>query len=187
LFDTKVVFNPDKYGWPWFGGTVSWVIPTAFALIALRKTCARPYAAPVLSRTARGSEMLADRMCPGGGWNAGNSVVFGVPLDPYVDATAIALLALAGGPNRPEVALSFRWLRAAAASCDSPSSLAWAVLALSAHSRRESAAERLVAKLLDKLGTAVLSSLEQLDSATLATACLALQPYTRSTALTIPL
>jgi hypothetical protein len=32
--------------------------------------------------------MLLDRMCPGGGWNAGNSVVYGVPLTPHIDATA---------------------------------------------------------------------------------------------------
>src|ERR1051326_2835180 len=35
--DRAVQFNPDKVGWPWFPGTVSWVIPTSFALIALKQ------------------------------------------------------------------------------------------------------------------------------------------------------
>lgn len=40
------------------------------------------------------SQVGLDRACPGGGWNAGNSVAFGVPLDPHPDFTAMALLAL---------------------------------------------------------------------------------------------
>src|SRR5688572_18010431 len=36
IADRKVQFDPDKHGWPWFSGTVSWVIPTAFALVALK-------------------------------------------------------------------------------------------------------------------------------------------------------
>ena len=41
-----------------------------------------------------GTAMLLDRACEGGGWNAGNSSVYGVPLRPQPDATAAALLAL---------------------------------------------------------------------------------------------
>ena len=33
--DRHVRFDPDKYGWPWFPDTVSWVVPTAFAVLAL--------------------------------------------------------------------------------------------------------------------------------------------------------
>ncbi len=36
--DRAVQFDPDKYGWPWFPDTVSWVIPTAFSLIALKQS-----------------------------------------------------------------------------------------------------------------------------------------------------
>ena len=45
-------------------------------------------------RIRLGTEMLLDRACPAGGWNAGNGVVLGSPLKPHIDPTAIALLAL---------------------------------------------------------------------------------------------
>ncbi len=47
--------------------------------------------------------MLLDRVCPGGGWNAGNGVVYGVALAPHPDDTAIALLARMG--QRKELAV----------------------------------------------------------------------------------
>ena len=31
-----------------------------------------------------GASMLLDRMCPGGGWNSGNGVAFGVALAPHI-------------------------------------------------------------------------------------------------------
>ena len=36
--DRHVRFDPDKYGWPWFPDTVSWVVPTAFSILALNQT-----------------------------------------------------------------------------------------------------------------------------------------------------
>ena len=35
--DRHVRFDPDKYGWPWFPDTVSWVVPTAFSILALNQ------------------------------------------------------------------------------------------------------------------------------------------------------
>ena len=37
LVDRQVRFDPDKFGWPWMPGSASWVIPTGFALIALKQ------------------------------------------------------------------------------------------------------------------------------------------------------
>ena len=42
-FDNKVQFDPAKFGWSWVSGTTSWVIPTAFALIALQQGRQRGY------------------------------------------------------------------------------------------------------------------------------------------------
>jgi hypothetical protein len=51
-------------------------------------------------------------MCPGGGWNAGNSVVYGVALAPHIDATSIALAGLRFHYHLPEVSQSCSWLLA---------------------------------------------------------------------------
>ena len=94
--DRQVRFDPTKYGWPWVPNTVSWVLPTSMALIALERAKRRGLVGgkEVETRLRLGAEMLLDRACVGGGWNAGNAVVYGVPLRPHIDATAIALAAL---------------------------------------------------------------------------------------------
>jgi hypothetical protein len=130
--DRAVQFNPDKYGWPWFSGTVSWVVPTAFSLIALEQSFPCCRTEQVSNRLRLGTEMLVDRMCPGGGWNAGNGIVFGSALKPHIDTTAIALLALTRDANST-AGQSLSWLRRASAECSSAYSLAWAVIAFLSH------------------------------------------------------
>ena len=76
--------------------------------------------------------MLLDRVCPGGGWNAGNAVVYGVPLRPHVDATAIALAALRAHHNLPIVRDSLAWILNRI-DCPSPYSLAWVIPAAAAY------------------------------------------------------
>ena len=79
--DRHVRFDPEKFGWPWFPETVSWVVPTAFAVLALNQLpCSCCGLEQVPFRVERGVEMLLDRVCPGGGWNAGNGVVYGYRL-----------------------------------------------------------------------------------------------------------
>lgn len=133
--DKRVQFDPTKYGWSWVLGTTSWVIPTAFSVIALRQAKSRGLnaTAGVVERIEMGVSMLLDRMCPGGGWNAGNGVAFGVPYSAYIDATAIALLALAGHEKEPGVQNSLVWMVNRLPECPSPYSLAWGILALAAY------------------------------------------------------
>jgi hypothetical protein len=87
--------------------------------------------------------MLSDRVCPQGGWNAGNGVVFGSPLQPHIDTTAIALLALTKG--NPASVQALNWLRQAFVECTSLYSLAWCAIALSVH--HDQALDQCVAKL----------------------------------------
>jgi hypothetical protein len=165
--DRHVRFDPDKFGWPWVPDTVSWVVPTAFAILALRQA---PCPCHGLERTAirveRGMQMLLDRACPGGGWNAGNGVVYDCPLAAHADDTAIALLALRHQPEEPFVRRSVAWLKEAATTLAAPWSLSWSILALAAH---DLAPQSLVALLLD------LHYLDRIeDNSSLALACLAL-------------
>jgi hypothetical protein len=130
--DRAVQFNPDKYGWPWFPGTVSWVIPTAFSLVTLRQSSPCCRTELVANRIQLGTDMLRDRACPQGGWNAGNGIVFGSPLTPHIDTTAIALLALTEGKDAA-VVQGLNWLRQACMDCSSAYSLAWSAIAFTVH------------------------------------------------------
>jgi hypothetical protein len=170
--DRHVRFDPDKYGWPWFPDTVSWVVPTAFAILALNQipcSCGGLERIPV--RVDCGIRMLFDRACPGGGWNAGNGVVYGCPMAPHVDDTAIALLALRDRDQHPVVQSAVQYLERVAPTLTAPWSLAWSILALAAHRRR-------IASLHDSLSA--LSDLSRTeDTGALALACLALD-YSRA-------
>jgi hypothetical protein len=168
--DRNVQFNPDKYGWPWFPGTLSWVIPTALSLLALRQTspCCRTKKAA--DRIRSGTEMLCDRACPGGGWNAGNGIVFGSPLRAYIDATAIALLALTEDSSAPTL-LALDWLRRASGECGSVYSLSWSLLALLAHGDQASS------ELFPRLATRLSSGRSTLDVETLSIAVIAVKAY----------
>jgi hypothetical protein len=141
--DRSVQFNPDKYGWPWFPGTVSWIIPTVFSVIALEQFTSSSPTEP-MNRIQLGKDMLRDRSCPQGGWNAGNGIVFGSALAPHIDTTAIALLALTNG-NDATVVQGLNWLRQACMDCSSAYSLAWSAIAFAVH--RDEALKHCIASL----------------------------------------
>jgi hypothetical protein len=119
--------------------------------------------------------MLLDRACPQGGWNAGNSVVFGVDLDPHPDFTAMALLALRNASPGHEALLrrSLNYLGTRLEESSSPYSLAWAVMALSAHGHQG------VDHLKNRLEHFAAAKLDKLPHRVLALAALALEdvPY----------
>ena len=134
ISDRQVRFDPTKYGWAWIPDTVSWVVPTSMALVALEraKKTGLIRSRELQDRLRLGVEMLLDRACPGGGWNAGNAVVYGVPLRPHVDATALALAALRFHHNVPIVRDSLTWILNRI-DCPSPYSLAWVIFAAAAY------------------------------------------------------
>ena len=134
--DRHVRFDPDKYGWPWFPETSSWVVPTSFAILALNQIpCSCGDFGHAAGRVKLGIEMLIDRACPSGGWNAGNGMVYGAPLSPHVDDTAVALLALSERKRHPLIQGGVLWLERTVQDLRSPWSMAWTVLALVAHGR----------------------------------------------------
>lgn len=165
--DRQVRFDSDKFGWPWQPDTNSWVVPTAFAILALEHLPLCWAGEHSEFRLQRGTEMLLDRVCPSGGWNAGNGVVYGAALAPHPDDTAVALLAL---KNRADESAAVRrslvWLEAKASKISAPWSLGWSALALAAHGR---CANRLLSCLAEQL-----RPLDIRDTATLAVLALAL-------------
>jgi hypothetical protein len=175
--DNHVEFDPAKYGWSWISGTTSWAIPTSFSLIALRQSKTRGLnrTADLDRRIKMGTSMLLDRMCPGGGWNAGNGAAFGVPYAPYIDATAVALLALGGRPKEPGVQASLAWLVNRLPRCPSPYSLAWGVLALAAHRDSSSEVNETLRRATTELTALIERAVGTDDICTLAACALALE------------
>lgn len=107
-------------GWSWVEETHSWVEPTALAVLALR--AGEKGGHPRISEAAA---MLMDRQLPGGGWNYGNTTVFGQELLPMPDATGLALCALSGTAERGSIVKSLEWGKAQARVIDTPFSLCW--------------------------------------------------------------
>ena len=166
--DRNVRFDPDKYGWPWVTGSASWVIPTAFSIIAIEQFTVCNRSEESEKRIHLGVEMLLDRACVDGGWNSGNSLVYGVPLRPHVEATAIALLALQDEQRTEMVQKSLSWLRQNAASVHSVSSLAWCILTLFVY-------QEPIGGIRNRLATIIGNGRDIRNNATLATAILALK------------
>jgi len=117
-------------GWPWIAGTHSWVEPTALSIIALRAEGLGNH-----PRVAQGTLVIIDRALPRGGWNYGNTLVFGHELRPQPGPTGLALLALAtgAGKGRPRlVDPAIEYLLQTLPSVRAPISLGWGVLGLRA-------------------------------------------------------
>ena len=165
-FDRQVRFDPTKSGWPWVEGTVSWVAPTSMAILAYG---AWGRSSP---RLAEAAAMLVDRACPKGGWNAGNSEVFGVPLEPHPDFTAMALLGLHRFRQRDEpiVKTSLDYLHDRLVTSESTYSLAWAALAMNAWNHEQAGA--IARRLEDRV---IARGPDRLSMRTLALAALALE------------
>ena len=98
------------HAWSWVKGTFSWVEPTSWCLLALKKS---PEPLEANERSARIDEaerLLFDRVCQTGGWNYGNSNMLGQQLHAHVPTTALALLALQDRREHPLVQKSLEYL-----------------------------------------------------------------------------
>jgi hypothetical protein len=114
-------------GWPWIVDTSPWLEPTAYCLMALRLAGFEGH-----ERTQEGRRLVMDRQLPAGGWNYGNTIVYGRELRPMPETTGLALQAIAGLASRQEVAKSIDYLRSQLPRLRTPLALAWAVLGLAA-------------------------------------------------------
>src|SRR5262245_6564953 len=96
--DLKIV------GWPWAENNFSWVEPTAWAVVALRR--AGPGSHP---RVYEGQRLLLARAHEEGGINYGNRRILGKFTEPMPGPTAIMLLALQGR-DEPRVGAAIAYL-----------------------------------------------------------------------------
>lgn len=132
----KAPHNDSYRGWGWTPRTSSWVEPTSFALIALSLSPIELLPTGTRRRRQLAEAMLRDRMCPGGGWNCGNPMIYGVPGDPLVIPTVWALVALRDEPERTENVLSLDWLEKNLESIEGPGSLALAQICIETYGRK---------------------------------------------------
>jgi hypothetical protein len=162
-----VRLNPDLIGWPWTADNSSWVEPTSYCLTALKKIRAQLPAERLEERVAQAELMIYDRMCDGGGWNYGNSEVYGEKLWPYPDTTALALIATQDRRERQENQLSLRLLKELALKADSGLALAWASVCFSLYGQDDAALKNSLAERFAK--TQFLGETKTLALAILAT------------------
>jgi hypothetical protein len=129
-------------GWPWLDGTFSWVEPTAWALLAVKRGAVVPTSASLAGRVEQAERLLANRACVRGGWNYGNAIVLGNELFPYVPTTAVALVAMQDKAAEPAVARSLAWLRQHRLAERSGIALALTQIALALHGAAAEDVER---------------------------------------------
>lgn len=133
--------NDSYYGWSWTPGTSSWVEPTSYALMLMQRIPEALLPEAARRRRRLATAMLIDRMCPGGGWNCGNPMVYGVPGQPQVGPTVWALLALKDQAAQAEVQQSINWLaensKSTRGSGLSPATLALTEIAMTAYGQSD--------------------------------------------------
>jgi len=112
-------------GWPWMPDTFSWIEPTCWCVLGLKKNGASPARS---ARIAEAEKLIVNRTCDAGGWNFGNASVVGQDLRPYQPTTALGLMALQDRPDLAAVTQSLAWLRRA--PLREPSAVALALTAI---------------------------------------------------------
>jgi uncharacterized protein (DUF362 family) len=129
--------DPKLLGWPWAEGNFSWVEPTAWGCLALRRAGQGEQ-----PRVKEGQRLLLNRALEEGGVNYGNRRIFGVSLEPIPGPTAIMLLAVQGDDDE-RVRRTVTYLCQQADSGTDLEHLCWARLALDAYRAQDGVAEAL--------------------------------------------
>jgi hypothetical protein len=119
--------DTSLHGWSWTPGTVSWIEPTAWCLLLVKKW---PHSAAASARIDEAERVLRDRACAGGGWNFGNGEVYGQGLPAHAPPTAAGLLAMQDHRADRLVSDATGWLEREAPREGSTTALALAAIAL---------------------------------------------------------
>ena len=160
--------NMDLKGWPWASGSFSWVEPTSYFLIGLKRLRPVLDGTNVKDRIRQGELMIYDRVCEEGGWNYGNSKVYGEALWPYPDITALALIALQDHPDAQANRKSLETLEKALNNTGSGLALSWSIICFKLYGRNISEWRQRLVESFEK--TAFLGETKTLALAVLALA-----------------
>lgn len=123
--DAPWAHDTQLKGWPWIDETHSWVEPTAMCVMAIRRTGHGKH-----ERVREAVQMLLNRQLPRGGWNYGNTFMFGRELHPMPESTGAALTGLAGSVERNTIAHSLSYLDEEVQRLRTPISLGWSLVGL---------------------------------------------------------
>jgi hypothetical protein len=143
--DSVTAHDSEIKGWPWVENTHSWVEPTSMAVLALRSSGHGEHA-----RVLEAVRMLLDRQLPSGGWNMGNTLVFGKELLPFPESTGHALTALNGFTNTEVVQKSLDYLNKIIQGLRTPLALAWGLFGLTSWNCRPENYRRLILETLER-------------------------------------
>jgi hypothetical protein len=135
LIEKATELDPHLSGWSWTAGAFSWVEPTSYSLMLLKKVKGSLSTTNFKERIRQGEMLIYDRMCENGGWNYGNSRVLGEPLWPYPDVTAIALIALQDRAASEANQRSLHALERMMSETFSGIALGWGTLCLTIYNR----------------------------------------------------
>lgn len=137
--------NTSLKGWPWIDETHSWIEPTALSVIALGACGYADHA-----RVREAVQLVMDRQLTHGGWNYGNTTVFGQELHPAPESTGAALHALASRVHREQVQRSLDYLSSQIGQLHTPIALGWGLLGLASWELRPDNAQTLIIQSLDR-------------------------------------
>jgi hypothetical protein len=129
-------------GWPWVDGTFSWIEPTSWCLLALKRWARSRPSIEHATRIDHAERLLRNRVCREGGWNYGNALVLGKPLMAYAATSALGLLALQSKPDDPVMERGSKVLTQLCATEQSGFALALAVIAFRLLGRPSEGVER---------------------------------------------
>ncbi|MBX3425454.1 MAG: hypothetical protein KF688_07240 [Pirellulales bacterium] len=143
--DPNVGHDTMLVGWSWAADTHSWLEPTCLFVLAL---CAAGHGDH--PRVREGLRLVADRLLSEGGANFGNTTVLGQTLLPHLEPSGLAAFTLAAAntssspDESPPIERTLSYLDAEVQQAQSPVSLAYALLGLTAWERRPANAEQLI-------------------------------------------
>jgi squalene-hopene cyclase-like protein len=148
----KKVTELDPYlsGWSWTAGAFSWVEPTSYSLMTLKKLKRSLDGTNCEERIRQGEMLIYDRVCENGGWNYGNSRVLGEALWPYPDVTAVALIALQDRARSEANQTSLRALDSMMREAASGTALGWGILCLKLYDQDVQEWQRILVKNFEK-------------------------------------